>query len=375
MKRIPVAGPSITDLEVKYVADAAANSWGANANEYYEKFHAAFSGYVGVKHAVSLPSCTSGLHLSLAALGVGPGDEVIVPDVTWIASAAPISYVGATPVFADIDPDTWCLSVDSFEACITDRTRAVIPVELYGSMPDWDRLLEVAAKHGIHVVEDSAEALGSQYKGKMAGSFGATACFSFHGSKTMTTGEGGMLVSDDDELFDRIMFLRDHGRIPGDVSFVNAEVAFKYKMSAMQAAMGLAQIERVQELVDGKRKIFDWYARVLADVEGVTLNSQPEGVVNSYWMTTVIVDESFGLDKFSLMERLKEHSIDTRPFFSPLSSIPAYAKTEQGLMSAKRNVNSYAVSNYGINLPSGLQLTEDDVMAVCAALQSILKRN
>ena len=373
MKRIPVAGPSITKLEIDYVTDAAANSWGENANVYYEKFHRTFAEFVGVKNAVSLPSCTSALHLSLAALGVGPGDEVIVPDVTWIASSAPVTYVGATPVFADIDPETWCISAKGIEECLTSKTKAIIPVELYGSMPDWDAIHDIARANNLFVVEDAAEALGSQYKGKAAGSLGATGCFSFHGSKTMTTNEGGMIVTDDDDLFKRILFLRDHGRIPGDVSFVNAEVAFKYKMSAMQAAMGLAQIERGQELVDGKREIFNWYAEELGDIDGIKLNAEPVGVVNSYWMTTVIVDPKYGMDKFILMEKMKQEGVDTRPFFSPLSSIPAYADTEEARVASKRNVNAYAVSGAGINLPSGLQLTRDDISTVCDALKRILK--
>ena len=183
MKNISISGPWITDKEVEYVADAARNAWYENANMYHEKFEKAFAKYLGVKYAIALPSCTSAIHLSLLALGIGPGDEVIVPDVTWIATAAPISYVGATPVFADIDPKTWCLSAKSFQECISARTKAVIPVDLYGSVPDWDSILSIADKHKIFVIEDAAEAIGSEYKGKKAGSFGDTGCFSFHGSK------------------------------------------------------------------------------------------------------------------------------------------------------------------------------------------------
>ena len=373
-KRIPVSGPSITQLEIDYVTDAATNSWGASANVYYERFHKAFAQYIGTKYAISLPSCTSGLHLTLAALGIGPGDEVIVPDVTWIASAAPIAYVGATPVFADIDPDTWCLSADSFEACITEKTKAAICVDLYGNMPDWDALQAIADKHSIKLIEDSAEAFGSQYKGKYAGSLGITGCFSFHGSKTMTTGEGGMLVTNDDDLFSRILFLRDHGRIPGDVSFVNSEIAFKYKMSAMQAAMGLGQVERASELVDGKRKIFSWYAQELADLKGVTLNCEPAGTVNSYWMISIILDACFGIDKYQLIELFKDKNIDTRPFFSPLSSIPAYKADKEAQKAAKQNTTSYAISQFGVNLPSGLQLSQRDVKQVCRALREILQK-
>src|SRR2546423_5498625 len=236
MERIPVAGPSITQKEIDYVTDAVTNAGYGRAHIYHDRFEKAFAEYLGVRHAMTLPSCTSAIHLSLLALGVGPGDEVIVPDATWIASAAPITYVGATPVFADIDEKTWCLSAQSFEECITAKTKAAIPVDLYGNMPDMDAILEVATRNNISVIEDAAEAAGAEYKGKKAGSFGDVGVFSFHGSKTLTTGEGGMLVTDRDDLHRRVVFLRDLGRGPRDKQFWKTEVAFKYKMSSIQAA-------------------------------------------------------------------------------------------------------------------------------------------
>ncbi|HIL24223.1 MAG TPA: DegT/DnrJ/EryC1/StrS family aminotransferase, partial [Verrucomicrobia bacterium] len=205
--RIPIAGPSITQREIDYATDAATNGWYARAGEYPRRFEEAFANYIGVKHAVSLPSCTSGLHLALAALGIGPGDEVIVPDLTWIASAAPISYVGATPVFADMDENTWCLCAESVRACITENTKAILPVDLYGGVPDYTALQAIADEHGLKIIEDAAEAIGSEFDGRKAGALGDVAAFSFHGSKTFTTGEGGMLVTDDDELHARVMQL------------------------------------------------------------------------------------------------------------------------------------------------------------------------
>ena len=372
MDRISVSGPWITQKEIDYVTDAVTNAWYGNANVYYERFEKAFADYIGVRHAVSLPSCTSAIHLSLAALGVGPGDEVIVPDVTWIASSAPVSYVGATTVFADIDPDSWCLSAEAFEACITPRTKAVIPVDLYGNMPDMNALLDVAKRHNIAVVEDAAEAIGSEYKGKKAGAFGVSGTFSFHGSKTMTTGEGGMLVTDSEDLFKRAMVLRDHGRPPGDTMFCNTDVAFKYKMSSMQAALGLGQIERIEELIERKRKIFSWYRERLKDVEGITLNAEAEGVKNTYWMVSVIIDSGLGLEKEEIIKLLAEKNIDTRPFFRPLSSIPAYEKQEQAAVARRRNQVSYRIAPFGVNLPSGLNLDEGQVEYVCYALCAIL---
>ncbi len=374
MDRIPVSGPWITDKEVTYVADAARNAWYSNANVYNARFESAFAQYVGTRFAVSLPSCTSAIHLSLMALGIGPGDEVIVPDATWIATSAPISYVGATPVFVDVDEKTWCLSADSFEECITPRTRAVIPVDLYGGMPDMDAIRSIAERHGIAVVEDAAEALGASYRGRRAGSFGNTGVFSFHGSKTLTTGEGGMLVTNREELWKRIQFLRDHGRAPGDRMFYNTEVAWKYKMSSLQAALGLAQLERIDELVARKREIFGWYAARLRDVPGITLNHEPPGVQNVYWMVTAIVDPALGIAKEDLMSALLERGIDTRPFFHPLSSLPAYRDCPSTKQAQERNGVSYRIGRCGINLPSGFNVTEAVADRVATELRDIIQK-
>lgn len=372
MNRIPVAGPWITDKEIQYVTDAVTNAWYGNANMYHQRFEKAFAEYLGVKYAIALPTCTSAIHLSLLALGIKEGDEVIIPDATWIASSAPISYVGGTPVFADIDPQTWCLSLESFEACITTRTKAVIPVDLYGGMPDMDAIRAIAQRHGISIIEDAAEALGAEYKGKRAGSFGDTGVFSFHGSKTVTTGEGGMLVTNREDLYNRIQVLRDHGRQPGDRMFWNTEVAYKYKMSSMQAALGLAQLERIDELIDLKRKQFEWYRLELEGVEGITLNVEPKNTLNAYWMVTVVLDPKFGLNKTQLMERLGERGIDSRPFFHPLSSIPAYEDHEQAGIARERNTTCYRISPYAINLPSALSLTRENVRFVCDSLKQVL---
>lgn len=372
MERILVSGPWITQKEIDYVTDAVTNAWYGNANMYHVRFERAFAEYQGVRHAMALPSCTSGLHLALASLGIGPGDEVILPDVTWIASSAPVSYVGATPVFADIDERTWCISASSLEECITPRTKAVIPVDLYGNQPDWDAILDVAHRHGVAVIEDAAEAIGSEYKGRKAGSFGRAGVFSFHGSKTLTTGEGGMLLTDDTTLFERAQFLRDHGRVPGDKMFFNHEVAYKYKMSSMQAALGLAQLERVEELLEQKRRIFSWYEKELDGVAGLRLNSGSPAARNVYWMVTAVLDPAYGLKKEELMRLMDERNIDCRPFFFPLSSIPAYRDTEEAGHARERNSVAYRITPYGINLPSGLNLTEDKIAYVCDALKAAL---
>lgn len=367
-----MAGPWITQREIDYVTDAVTNAWYGNANIYHERFEKAFAAYVGRRFAIALPSCTSALHLSLLSLGVGPGDEVIVPDITWIASAAPISYVGATPVFADIEPGSWCLSARSLEESITPRTRAVIVVDLYGNMPDMDAIMSVAERHGVAVIEDAAEAIGSEYHGKKAGSFGQTGTFSFHGSKTLTTGEGGMLVTDDQAIHQRCLFLRDHGRPPGDTMFWNTEVAHKYKMSSMQAALGLAQIERIDELVARKREIFGWYRDALDSVPEITLNTEAAGVKNTYWMVTALLPSGRGVEKAAVMRRMSENGIDCRPFFHPLSAIPAYADLPQAGAARSKNTQAYRIAPYGINLPSGFNMTRGTVSIVSGCLKDAL---
>lgn len=371
MDLIPVAGPWITAKEIESVADAAANAWYGNAGVYNQRFEAAFAAYVARRHAISLPSCTSALHLALVSHDVGPGDEVVLADVNWIASAAPITYVGATPVFADIDRRSWCLSATTLEACLTPRTKAVIIVNLYGNMPDMDSVLAAAQRHDLVVIEDAAESIGSQYKGRKAGGFGHASTFSFHGSKTLTTGEGGMLLTDDEKVHQRCLFLRDHGREPGDKLFFNTEVAFKYKMSALQAALGLAQLDRVEEILERKRAIFVWYREGLEGVEGITLNQDLPDVLSSYWMVTVVWDAGLGRDKRGVMEALGQRGVETRPFFHPLSSLPAYAGSPQADAARQRNTVAYEIAPCGVNLPSALSVTREQVRYVCEQVRDL----
>jgi perosamine synthetase len=372
MGRIPVAGPSITDKEIEYVTDAVRTGWYSHAGDYHARFESAFRAYVRTEHAMALPCCTSAIHLALVALGVGPGDEVIVPDATWIATSAPIDYVGATVVFADVDPITWCLSPASVEACITPRTKAIVPVDLYGGMPDYARLRELANSFSIPIVEDAAEAVGAEYHGARAGALGDVGVFSFHGSKTLTTGEGGMLVTHREDVFRRASTLRDHGRAPGDVAFWNSEVGFKYKMSAMQAALGLAQLERVDELVAKKRETFGWYQEELGGIPGVAWNAEPAGTRNAFWMTTAVLDAERRIPKAELAERLSRRGIDTRPFFHPLSSLPAYAQRPEAHRARRRNANAARIAASGINLPSSAAITRSEVSQVADAFRSAL---
>lgn len=350
-KVIPVAEPWITDLERQYVADAITDL------TFIPRFEQAFAEYVGRQYAVSLPSCTSAIHLALLSLGIGEGDEVIVPDITWIGSSAPITYVGATPIFCDVDDKTWCIDIEDLKIKITPRTKAIITVDLYGGMPDYDKIIKLASKLNIAVIEDAAEAIGSEYNGVKAGGFGRVSCFSFHGSKTLSCGEGGMLVTDEKDIYERVRILADHGRIAP--SFYNTEIAYKYKMSSVQAGLGLAQLERIDELVAKKRQIFKWYYDRLGDHHKIAqMNHEPENVKNSYWMTTVVFD----FPKI-VARPLNEKGIQTRQWFIPLSHLPAYGAWK---------FCATEINTDGLNLPSGLMMTEEEVDYVSNTLIEVL---
>jgi len=373
-KHIPIAGPWITDKEIEAVTQAVKTSWYDGAGRAIRAFEDAFAIHADRKFAIALPHCTSGLHLILRAANIGPGDEVIIPDITWIATSAPVEYVGATPVFCDVDPLTWCLTPATILAAMTLRTKAIIAVDLYGGMPDYAPIEELAAKHNLLLIEDSAEAIGSLYRDRPAGNFGAASVFSFHGSKTVTTGEGGMLLLDDQSLYDRCCFLRDHGRPPGDRFFQNTEVAYKYKMSDLQAALGHAQLSRLDELVARKREIFSWYSARLR-IPGTRLNHEPPGVLNTYWMNSLVWDETRAFSKFDLMSHLQKRGVDTRPFFSQLSSIPAYKGRFQNAENSRKNRVAGLLSERGINLPSALCLTEEQVAFSCDMTKEFFDKN
>ncbi|MCX2965358.1 DegT/DnrJ/EryC1/StrS family aminotransferase [Gordonia aquimaris] len=369
--RIPVAGPWVTDLEVRYVSEAAANDWYADAGRSVPMFEREFADHLGLRHAIAVPHGTSALYLAMLALGVGPGDEVVVPEATWVASAAPIVYLGATPVFADIDPHGWCVDADSLRRVVGPRTKLIVTVDLYGNTPDMARIRAVAGD--IPILEDAAQAIGAFRSGTPAGALGDIGVFSFHGTKTMTTGEGGMVVTDDDAVHERMSRIRDHGRTPADHKFfVTDEIGHKFRMSSLQAAFGRAQLARIDELVDKKRQIFDWYAQRLAGLPGVTLNPSQPDAVNTCWMVTAVVDRARGLSTHRMMELLDRHQIDSRPFLPPLSSLPAFDGYQTAVAAAQNNPVAYDIASRAINLPSALMLTEDQVEAVCTAFTEIL---
>jgi len=370
MEPIYMAGPWITEHEIKVVEDCMRNGW--YNYQYVETFQKEFAAYHNRKYGIMTPNCTTAIHLLLTALGIHDGDEVIVPECTWIATAAPITYLRATTVFCDIEPVNWCLDPESVERAITPRTKAIIAVDLFGNMPVLNALIEIAERHGIYLIEDSAEALGSTYQGVRAGKFGVGSVFSFHRTKTVVTGEGGMLLLDDDQLYQRCMFLRDHGRKADGKAYYNYEVTYKYMPFNLQAAMGYAQFQRIDELIAKKRWIFEGYKTRLADVEDIQLNAEPEGVFNSVWITGLLIGKSHHLDKLEAMDKLQALGLPTRPFFYPLSMLPAYPGCEAEYR--PRNPRAYDIGMRGINLPGALIMTEDQIDAVADGVRKVLAR-
>jgi perosamine synthetase len=362
LSRIHYTKPSITNLETLYAADAAAYGWGPRCYEYIDRFEDQFRSHLGVAHAIATSSATGALHIGMAALGIAAGDEVILGDINWIASAAPIAHLGAIPVMVDVLSDTWCLDPAAVEAAVTPNTKAILAVHLYGNLCDMDALLAIGERYGIPVIEDAAEAIGSQWKGHRAGSLGVFGAFSFHGTKTITTGEGGMFVTSDPSLYERALTLSNHGRARGETrQFFPSEVGFKYKMSNVQAAIGCAQIERVDELIEGKRRVFQYYANALSGLP-VSMNPEPSGTRNGYWMPTVVADVSAPFDRQELLNSFRASNIDGRVFFWPLTSLPMFQPTPANVVSA-------SLSPRAVNLPSYHDLTNDDMARVVSCVR------
>jgi perosamine synthetase len=344
--RIYYTKPSITEKEVSYATDAARNGWGPRCYDYIVRFEEAFKSHLGVKYAIATSSCTGALHMGLAGLGIGPGDEVILADTNWIASVAPITYLGAKPVFVDILEDSWCIDPVLAEAAITPRTKAIIAVHLYGNVCAMDQLLAIGKKFGIAVIEDAAEAIGSQVHGKRAGSMGTFGAFSYHGTKTITTGEGGMFVTSDDNLYERVLTLSNHGRARGQQrQFWPEFVGFKYKMSNVQAAIGCGQMERIEELMARKREILHNYRMQLENLPGIAMNPEPAGTVNGSWMPTVVFDARMGVTRESLQMAFAADNIDARVFFHPLTSLPMFRAQPEHTV-------AWDIPARAINLPS-----------------------
>lgn len=364
--RIYYTKPSITALEIGYATDAATNGWGEHCYDYIHRFEQQFREHLGVRHAIATSSGTGALHMGMAGLGIGPGDEVILGDINWIASAAPITHLGATPVLVDVLADSWCLDPAAVEAAITPCTKAIMAVHLYGNLCDMDALAAIAARHKLHLIEDAAEAIGSIWHGHRAGSIGAFGAFSFHGTKTITTGEGGIFVTNDDALYERVLTLSNHGRVRGETrQFWPQRIGFKYKMSNVQAAIGCAQMERVDELVAGKRRVFDRYQAAICGLP-LRMNPEPAGTTNGYWMPTIVATTDVRFDRKALLDAFMADNIDGRVFFWPLSSLPMFSKFSNGSV----NRVSLSISQRAINLPSYHDLTEIEIGRVIGLVQT-----
>jgi perosamine synthetase len=365
MNRIPINKPSITSKEIEYVNDAIANGWGEKCYDYIYRFEKDFAKYQKSNYALATSSCTGAIHLALMAMGVKSGDEVIVPEITWIASAEPILYIGAKPVFVDVLEDTWCIDPQKIKESITPKTKVIIVVHLYGNVANMDEILEIAKEHGLFVLEDAAEGLGSECNGRKCGSIGDIGVFSFHGTKTITTGEGGILVTNNELMYKKAKVLNDHGRNPEDPEnkpYWMRDYGYKYKMSNIEAAIGCAQIERIDELVSKKREIFNWYQSELKSLN-LQMNVEQPNVINSYWLPTLIFNQDFDRDDFFRFS--KENGIDSRPFFYPLSSLPMFESNEN-------NKVAYDIYKYGVNLPSYDEMTFEDVKRVCNVIKNKL---
>jgi perosamine synthetase len=361
---IPISKPFIGAREKELVLDALDSGWVSSIGRYIDEFEEQFARYCGTQYALTVSNGTTGLHLALVALGLKPGDEVIVPDLTFVASANAIAYTGATPVLADIDADTLCLDLDSVRSLITPRTKAIMPVHLYGHPADMDALTKIANAHGLAVIEDAAEAHGAEYKGRRVGGLSKCAVFSFYGNKVITTGEGGMLTTNDHEFYERAKRLRDHAMSPQKRYFHN-ERGFNYRITNLQAALGVAQLERIQEFLDRRAEIMNWYNSKIETTDSIRLNRVKNWAKSAFWMVCLEVDWFDEVRRGSFMQALKTRGIDTRPYFCTLSSMPMYEQTPLPVSSRKAKI--------GLNLPSYFDLTEDEVQRICINVNALLR--
>lgn len=360
---IPISKPAIGAREKELVLEALDSGWVSSLGKYIDKFEREFSSYCGSELALTVSSGTAGLHLALTALGIGPGDEVIVPDLTFVATPNAVAYTGARPVLADIDAETLCIDPASVQSLITPRTKAIIAVHLYGHPADMDALKEIADTHGIALIEDAAEAHGAEYKGRRAGSLGHCAVFSFYGNKVITTGEGGMVTTNDRRLYQRARRLRDHAMSP-ERRYFHEERGFNYRLTNLQAALGVAQLERIDEFLHRRAEIMDWYRSEIAIRDGVRLNQVKNWARSAYWMVCLEVDRFSEANRNAFMQRLKVRGIDTRPYFCTISSLPMYAQEPLPVASFKAHT--------GLNLPSFYDLNRTDVQRIGQAVNELL---
>lgn len=362
-KIIPIAEPDLTGNELKYVNDCIKSEWVSSRGGYIEKFENAFSKYIGVNHSITTSNGTTALHLALAALGIGPKDEVIIPNLTFIATANAVKYVGAKPILVDISKEDWNIDINKIEEKINKKTKAIIPVHLYGKPCDMDAISKIAKKYDLYVIEDCAEAIGAEYNGQKVGSFGDIACFSFYGNKIITTGEGGMCTTNDKILAEKMNLLKNHG-MSDKKKYWHDVIGFNYRMTNIQAAIGLAQLEKIDEFIRIRGENSDFYNSILKKVKGIKLSVQKDYAKDVCWLYSIIIDDDFKVNRDKLIEILKTRSIESRPFFYPLSKMPPYKTNETFQVSEE-------ISQKGINLPSSTKLTEKDIKYICSQIISL----
>ncbi len=361
---IPISKPSVGLRERELVLDALDSGWVSSIGKYIDEFEEQFARYCGTRYALAVSNGTTALHLALEALGLKPGDEVIVPDLTFVATANAVAYTGATPVLADIDPETLCIDPASVKALITPRTKAIIPVHLYGHPADMDALTELADANGIAIIEDAAEAHGAEYKGRRVGGLGKCGVFSFYGNKVITTGEGGMLTTDDPDFWQRAKRLRDHAMSPTRRYF-HEERGFNYRITNLQAALGVAQLERIDDFLNRRAEIMDWYRDSIQTSDRVRLNRVKNWAKSAFWMVCLEVDSFDRAQRDAVMQALKIRGIDSRPYFCTMSSMPMYHQAPLKVAARKADI--------GLNLPSFYELTRSDVQRIGSEVNDILK--
>lgn len=357
---LPVAEPEVGDKELEYVTECITSNWISSIGKFVTRFEDEFARFCGTRYAIATSNGTVALHLALVTLGIGHGDEVIVPTLTFIATANAVTYTGAKPVFVDSERQTWNIDPEKIEAAITPRTKAVIPVHLYGHPADMAPIMEIAKKYNLYVIEDAAEAHGATYRGNYVGSIGDIGCFSFFGNKIITTGEGGMLTTNQENLARQAKMLRDHGVSP-DKKYWHPLIGFNYRLTNLQAAIGVAQMEKIDRILDRKREIALFYRSLLENVAGITLPSEASWARNVFWMYSILVEKEYGMSRDKLMVRLKEAGVDSRPVFYPVHTMPPY---EQGLSFPIAE----ELAGKGISLPSGIGLRDEEIERVVSLI-------
>jgi len=371
-KFIPVCEPTLIGNESKYVNDCLKTNWISSSGKYIEMFEKGFAKYCDTKYGIATCNGTVSIHLALEALGIGPGDEVIVPDFTMIASVNSILYTGAKPLFVDADIETWCIDPKLIEEKITKKTKAIMPVHIYGHPCDMDSINKIAKKYNLYVVEDAAEAHGALYKNKKIGSLGNAASFSFYANKIITAGEGGMAVTNDEKLAEKMMLLKNHAFTKN--RFTHDEVGYNYRMTNIQAAIGLGQLENIDKLIQMRISSANLYNKLLKNVKGITLPPSKDWAKNVYWMYGILLNGDFGMARDKLKEELLKIGIDTRSFFIPAHKQPVFERKSEKFSMPDIN-GKYPVSeNLGTNgvyLPSSSHLPREDITYITEAIKNI----